>query len=76
MSDEDVGTAVLTDSGVIRHRQKVWSVRDNARAALAVIEAHGSLDAYLWSFVDGNRSSTAGPKSEPGPCHHVDSPTA
>lgn len=45
--------AVLTEAGVIRHRQKIWSVRDNARAALAVIEAHGSLDAWLWSFVDG-----------------------
>jgi len=46
-------TEVLTDSGVIRHRQKIWSVRDNARAALAVIEAHGSLDAWLWDFVGG-----------------------
>ena len=46
-------TSVLTDSGVIRHRQKIWSVRDNARAALAIIEAHGSLDAWLWGFVDG-----------------------
>jgi DNA-3-methyladenine glycosylase I len=46
-------TAVLTGSGVIRHRQKIWSVRDNARAALAIIESHGSLDAWLWGFVDG-----------------------
>jgi DNA-3-methyladenine glycosylase I len=48
MSDEEL-TGVLTDSGVIRHRLKIWSVRDNARAALA----HGSLDTWLWSFVDG-----------------------
>jgi len=57
-------TSVLTDSGVIRHRQKIWSVRDNARAALAIIEAHGSLDAWLWGFVDGqpiiNRWRNAG----------------
>jgi DNA-3-methyladenine glycosylase I len=46
-------TSVLTGSGVIRHRQKIWSVRDNARAALAIIEAHGSLDAWLWGFVEG-----------------------
>ena len=44
---------LLTDSGVIRNRQKILSVRDNAQAALGVIDAHGSLDAYLWSFVDG-----------------------
>ena len=28
-------------------------MRDNARVALDVIAEHGSLDAYLWSFVDG-----------------------
>ena len=52
MSDAEL-TALLTESAVIRHRQKIWSVRDNARAALAVVEAHGSLDAWLWGFVDG-----------------------
>jgi DNA-3-methyladenine glycosylase I len=52
MTDAEL-TSVLTDSGVIRHRQKIWSVRDNAQAALAIIEANGSLDAWLWGFVDG-----------------------
>jgi DNA-3-methyladenine glycosylase I len=44
---------LLTESGVIRNRLKVFSVRDNARTALAVIAEHASLDAYLWSFVGG-----------------------
>jgi DNA-3-methyladenine glycosylase I len=44
---------VLTDPGIIRNRLKVVAARDNARAALAAIESHGSLDVYLWSFVDG-----------------------
>jgi DNA-3-methyladenine glycosylase I len=44
---------LLTASGIIRNRLKVYSVRDNARVALDVIAEHGSLDAYLWSFVDG-----------------------
>jgi DNA-3-methyladenine glycosylase I len=44
---------LLAISGIIRNRLKVFSVRDNARSALAVIAEHGSLDAYLWSFVDG-----------------------
>jgi DNA-3-methyladenine glycosylase I len=44
---------LLTSSGIIRNRLKVYSVRDNARTARAVIKEHGSLDAYLWSFVDG-----------------------
>jgi DNA-3-methyladenine glycosylase I len=60
-------TSVLTDSGVIRHRQKIWSVRDNARAALAIIEAHGSLDAWLWGFVDGQPIVNRWRKSEQVP---------
>lgn len=44
---------LLTDSGIIRNRQKVLSVRANAQAALRMAEAHGSLAAYIWSFVDG-----------------------
>jgi DNA-3-methyladenine glycosylase I len=43
----------LADAAIIRNRQKVWSVRDNAQAALAAAKEFGSLDAYLWSFVDG-----------------------
>lgn len=44
---------VLRESGVVRNRLKVFSVRGNARAAQVKIAGHGSLDAYLWSFVDG-----------------------
>ena len=44
---------VLTESGVVRNRLKVFSVRDNARAALAAIEEFGSFDTFLWGFVDG-----------------------
>ena len=43
----------LLDSGIIRNRLKVSSTRGNAIAALDVIDEFGSLDAYLWSFVDG-----------------------
>ena len=53
MTDAEL-TAVLTDSGVIRHRLKIWSVRDNARAALDGETAYGGLDAFLWSFVEGS----------------------
>ena len=44
---------VLTESGVIRNRLKVFSVRDNARAALAAIAEVGSFDAFLWGLVEG-----------------------
>jgi DNA-3-methyladenine glycosylase I len=44
---------LLLDPGIIRNRLKVTSTRDNAVAALDVISEFGSLDVYLWSFVDG-----------------------
>ena len=44
---------LLLDPGIIRNRLKVTATRDNAKAALEVIEEFGSLDVYLWSFVDG-----------------------
>jgi DNA-3-methyladenine glycosylase I len=53
MSDAELTELLLDASGVIRNRLKIFSARDNARAALAVVGEFGSLDAYLWSFVDG-----------------------
>ena len=44
---------LLLDPGIIRNRLKVYSTRDNAITALVVIAEFGSLDGYLWSFVDG-----------------------
>jgi DNA-3-methyladenine glycosylase I len=52
MTDGELEGA-LTDAGIIRNRKKVYSVRDNARAALGAIYRHGSLDRYLWQFVGG-----------------------
>lgn len=44
---------LLLDPGIVRNRLKVASTVDNARAFLAVQEAFGSFDRYLWQFVDG-----------------------
>ncbi len=44
---------LLLDPGIIRNRLKVASTISNARALLAVQEAFGSFDAYLWRFVEG-----------------------
>lgn len=44
---------LLFDPGLIRNRLKIHAVRGNARAALALMDEAGSLDAWLWSFVDG-----------------------
>ncbi|HEY5301570.1 MAG TPA: DNA-3-methyladenine glycosylase I [Acetobacteraceae bacterium] len=51
MSDTEL-EGLLADAAIIRNRLKVFSVRANARAALAVATEHGSLDDYLWSFVE------------------------
>jgi len=51
MPDADL-EALLADSPLIRNRLKIFSTRDNARAALLAIAQHGSLDRYLWSFVN------------------------
>lgn len=50
MTDDELHD-VLTNSGVVRHRQKIASTRDNAAAVLKIIAEHGSLDSYLWAFV-------------------------
>lgn len=44
---------LLQNPGLIRNRLKIYSARNNAQAALRVIEEVGSLDKYFWSFVDG-----------------------
>ena len=71
MSDRQL-ERLLDDPGIIRNRLKVASVRDNAQAALAAIDEHGSLDTFLWSFVDGMpirnawTDSTQVPATTPG----------
>ncbi|MXY03012.1 MAG: DNA-3-methyladenine glycosylase I [Acidimicrobiales bacterium] len=41
---------LLSDAGIVRHRGKIEATINNARAALDMIEAHGSLAAFFWSF--------------------------
>jgi len=43
---------LLADTGIVRNRLKVESAVNNAQRVLEVREELGSLDAYLWSFVD------------------------
>jgi DNA-3-methyladenine glycosylase I len=44
---------LLLDPGIVRNRLKVESSVNNAARVLEVQREHGSLDAYLWSFVGG-----------------------
>lgn len=44
---------LLGNPGVIRNRLKILAAIGNARAYFALCEAHGSLDRFLWAYVDG-----------------------
>ena len=44
---------LLVDPSIVRHRGKIESTVNNARCVLDIQEEIGSLDIYLWSFVDG-----------------------
>ena len=44
---------LMGDAGIVRNELKVHAAVANAQATLRVQEAFGSLDKYLWQFVDG-----------------------
>ena len=50
---EDKQAELLANAGIVRNRQKIAAAIQNARSFLAVQEAFGSFDAYIWRFVDG-----------------------
>lgn len=41
---------LLQDEGIVRHRGKIESTINNARRACELVEANGSLAAFVWSF--------------------------
>jgi DNA-3-methyladenine glycosylase I len=50
--DHDLNRLVTTE-GIIRNRQKLAASILNARATLTIQQDFGSLNLYLWQFVDG-----------------------
>lgn len=54
--------ALLQDTAIVRHRQKIAATIANASAILAIQQELGSFSDFVWSYVDGkpisgNRSS-------------------
>jgi DNA-3-methyladenine glycosylase I len=49
----DDESRLLADAAIVRNRAKVRATIANAAAYLRVADELGTLDAYLWSFVDG-----------------------
>lgn len=52
MKDEEL-EALLSNPGLIRNRNKIFSVRRNACVVKQLQKEFRSFDAYLWSFTDG-----------------------
>ena len=52
---------LLADPGIVRNRRKIASVIANARAVLALRAEFGSLDTFLWRYVDGHARQNAWP---------------
>jgi DNA-3-methyladenine glycosylase I len=50
---------LVIDEGIIRNRQKLVATIANARAVIAIQQEFGSLDAYLWQFVEGRPTINA-----------------
>ncbi len=50
--DENKVQELLQNAGIIRNKLKIRAAISNAKAYFEIVEEFGSLDKYLWSFVD------------------------
>lgn len=41
---------LMGDAGIVRHRGKIEAAINNARRCIELVEEHGSLAGYVWSF--------------------------
>ncbi|HYA24651.1 MAG TPA: DNA-3-methyladenine glycosylase I, partial [Terriglobales bacterium] len=62
--------ALLRDPGIIRHRLKIQSAVQNAKAFLKIQQEFGSFDRYIWQFVGEH------PVINPWKAKHVPARTA
>ncbi len=51
--DEEKVEELLQNPGIVRHRGKIESAINNAKAVLEMQANYGSLDAFLWEIVGG-----------------------
>lgn len=52
MADDEI-EALLHDAGLIRHRLKLFAIRQNAQALLRLEQAGVDFSSWLWGFVGG-----------------------
>jgi DNA-3-methyladenine glycosylase I len=51
LKERDVALLLL-DPGIVRNRLKIEAVIRNAKGVLAIQQQHGSLDTFLWRYVE------------------------
>ncbi len=49
---------LLADAGIVRHRGKIEAVINNARRAVELVEAEGSIAHYVWGFEPASPART------------------
>ncbi|MGD1822028.1 MAG: DNA-3-methyladenine glycosylase I [Pleomorphochaeta sp.] len=52
--DEGDFERLINNPKIVRNKLKIKSAITNAQATIEIIEEFGSLDSYLWSYVDGS----------------------
>ena len=50
---------LLGDAGIIRHRGKIEATINNAQRAVEMVEAEGSIAAFVWGFEPAGRGTRA-----------------
>jgi DNA-3-methyladenine glycosylase I len=57
--------ALMEDPGIVRHRGKITATISNARAAVELTRAEGSLAAFIWRFEPGTDAAPTAPATAP-----------
>lgn len=58
---------LLADSGIVRNRAKIHAAIQNAQGVIDIREEYGSLDAYLWRYVNGESQQNTWESTKPFP---------
>ena len=64
---------LLGNAGIIRNRLKILAAIRNAQGVLALQERHGSVDAFVWQFVDHRPVRNHWKRLKDIPCHSPES---
>lgn len=69
--DETKIEELMQNAGIIRNRRKIEAAIHNAKAYFDLVKQHGSLDGFLWRYVDNKPIVNAWEKQEQVPATTV-----